>query len=168
MQFTFRPMNDQAAQAISHWKYDDPYSFYNMENDPDDLAELLEPQNWLGRFYEAVDESKDLIGFLELMHKAPVVELGLGLRPDQTGKGLGYDFLLAALHFATQYFAPTLFRLRVAVFNQRAIHVYTKVGFQVVETVRQKTNGGEHEFLCMTRSAFRAKGSPNDTLVKHE
>ena len=63
MQFTFRPMSEQAAQAIARWKYDGPYSFYNMENDPDDLAELLEPQNWLGRFYEAMDESVDPLNY---------------------------------------------------------------------------------------------------------
>ncbi len=154
MQFTFRPMSKQAAQAIGQWKYDEPYSFYNIENDPDDLAELLEPQNWPARFYEVVDKDNNLIGFLEIMQDASVIELGLGLRPDHTGKGLGCDFLSAALNFVMQSFAPVLFRLKVAVFNERAIRVYTKAGFQVVETIRQRTNGGEHEFLCMTRSAF--------------
>jgi ribosomal-protein-alanine N-acetyltransferase len=72
--------------------------------------------------------------------------VGLGLRPDLTGRGLGLGFLLAGLEFARRRFAPDSFRLSVATFNERA-------GFQWVEVFTHHTNGGEHPFLLMTREA---------------
>jgi len=150
---TFRPMGAHGARAIARWRYEDVYSFYNAENDPDDLAELLDPQRWPDHYYEAVDAQDDLIGFIYLLRDGPVVEIGLGLRPDLTGRGLGLPFLVDALGFAVQRDAPALFRLFVATFNERAIRVYLKVGFQPDGVVMQRTNGGEYEFLRMVRPA---------------
>jgi ribosomal-protein-alanine N-acetyltransferase len=153
MQCIFRPMSAQGAQAIARWQYDGVYSFYNAESDPDDLAELLDPHNWPDHYYEAVGEQGNLIGFIYLRRDGSVVEIGLGLRPDLTGRGLGRRFLLDALDFAVQRDAPAGFRLLVATFNERAIRVYTKAGFQPAGIVKQRTNGGEYEFLRMVRPA---------------
>ncbi len=153
MQCIFRPMSAQSAQAIARWQYEGVYSFYNAESDPDDLAELLDPHNWSDHYYEVVGEQGDLIGFIYLKRDGPVVEIGLGLRPDLTGRGLGRQFLLDALDFAAQRDALAGFRLLVATFNERAIRVYTKAGFQAAGIVIQRTNGGEYEFLRMVRPA---------------
>jgi hypothetical protein len=47
------------------------------------------------------------------------VDVGLGLRPDLTGRALGLGFMLAGLEFARRRFAPDGFRLSVAAFNER-------------------------------------------------
>ncbi len=154
MRYIFRPMSGQAAYAIACWRYEDVYSFYNAESDPDDLAELLDLHNWPDHYYEAVNAQDDLIGFIYLKRDGLVVEIGLGLRPDLTGRGLGLQFLLDALDFAAQRDAPASFRLLVATFNQRAIRVYTKAGFQPDGVVMQRTNGGEYEFLRMVRQTL--------------
>lgn len=39
--------------------------------------------------------------------------------------------------------------LAVAKFNQRAVKVYQKLGFKILEEYLQKTNGGEYEFYKM-------------------
>ena len=44
------------------------------------------------RFYAAVDEDGTLVGFYYFEEKGDALEIGLGLRPDQTGRGLGADF----------------------------------------------------------------------------
>ncbi len=154
MQCIFRPMSMRSAQAIAHWQYEGMYSFYNAKSDPDDLAELLDPHNWPDHYYEAVGEQGDLIGFIYLKRDGSVVEIGLGLRPDLTGRGFGHQFLLDALDFAARRDAPAGFRLLVATFNERAIRVYTKAGFQPAGIVMQQTNGGEYEFLRMVRPAL--------------
>lgn len=44
MQFHFSLMNQSDAEKIADWHYEGIYSFYDMENDPEDLQELLSPE----------------------------------------------------------------------------------------------------------------------------
>ena len=82
-----------------------------------------------------------------------MAELGLGLRPDYTGRGLGTGFLAATLDWARERYAPTEFSLMVVAFNRRAITVYERAGFQTVRTFRHRTNGAEWDFVVLRRPA---------------
>ena len=46
-------------------------------------------------------------------------------------------------------YAPKQIELAVATFNERAIRLYTKSGFEPVERFQQATNVGSYEFLKM-------------------
>jgi len=155
MAFRFRSMTQADAEAIALWHYPEPYSFYDWTSDPDDLAELLDPVARTD--YVAIDDEEgSLIGFFH--YKAPHgarLEIGLGLRPDRTGKGLGTSFLEAGLDYARRRFAPEQFALSVATFNHRAITVYERAGFAPVRAFTHWTNGAEWEFVEMERSAER-------------
>ncbi len=152
--YVFRPMSDQEAREISGWSYDPPYDFYDATSDPDDLAELLDPERRReGSYYAAFDERGLLVGFFQFERNGRIVDIGLGLRPDLTGRKLGLGFLLAGLEFARRHFSPTGFRLMVATFNERAILVYERAGFRRTEVFTHHTNGGDHPFLLMTREA---------------
>jgi len=145
---------DQAdAGAIVAWQYEPPYSFYNWTADADDLALLLDLETREGRFFSVVDGDGALVGFFEFRVEATDVVVGLGLRPDLTGRGLGREFVEAGLAFARGRFDPAGFRLSVATFNERAIRVYERCGFQPGRTYDHATNGGIHAFLEMTRSS---------------
>jgi ribosomal-protein-alanine N-acetyltransferase len=170
--YAFVPMNDEHAREISHWSYEPPYDFYSLTSDPDDLSELLDPEKRQG-YYSALRDG-ELIGFLCFGQEARVpggnytdagiLDVGLGLRPDLTGKRLGLGFVLAGLAFAQEKFAPVGFRLSVATFNERAIKVYERAGFEPVETFMQRTNGGEHPFLLMARGV----GEVEDHYMSNE
>jgi [ribosomal protein S18]-alanine N-acetyltransferase len=80
-----------------------------------------------------------------------VAELGLGLRPGLTGRGLGESFAGACLRFAATTLGAERYTLAVAAFNQRAITVYERAGFREVERYEHFTNGGFHAFIRMTR-----------------
>ena len=151
--YLFRPMSEEHAREIAAWRYEVPYDFYDTVNDQDDLAELLDPKRREGAYFSAFDERGALVGFFQFENKGQSVEVGLGLRPDLTGKGLGLGFLLAGLEFARRRFSPARFRLSVATFNERAIRVYERAGFQRVKVFTHHTNGGEHPFLLMARGA---------------
>jgi ribosomal-protein-alanine N-acetyltransferase len=162
--YDFRPMNDEEARAVAAWRYEAPYDFYDMANDPEGLEDLLGPPE-RRRGYYAVRPVKDddLVGFLCFGTGVQLpgfdypddgsVDIGLGLRPDLTSRGLGLEFLLAGLEFGRRRFAPAGFRLFVATFNERAIRIYERAGFRRVEVHTHNTNGGDYPLLLMTREA---------------
>jgi len=156
-------MNDAEAYEISGWRYPPPYDFYDPAGDEEDLAELLDPGKRRDHHYYSAFSDDDLVGFLCFGAGARVpglpyeddgsLDIGLGLSPDLTGRGLGLAFLGAGLGFARARFAPDRFRLSVATFNERAIKVYERAGFRPVGTFVQHAEGGRHPFLLMTREA---------------
>jgi [ribosomal protein S18]-alanine N-acetyltransferase len=143
------------ADAIAAWRYPGEYSFYDADADPDDLAELLDPAEW-GQRYFAADEltGRTLAGFLMVKPTGPVAEIGLGLRPELTGRGLGEPFLRTCLRFASAELGAQSYTLAVAAFNRRAITVYERAGFQEIDRFEHFTNGGRHAFIRMTRSTI--------------
>jgi [ribosomal protein S18]-alanine N-acetyltransferase len=153
-EFHFTPLDQAGAEAISRWHYPEPFSFYDWTEDPDDLAELLDPALRGDAYFAVADAGGDLIGYFSFNRRDPeTIAIGLGLRPDLTGRGLGAAFLGAGLDYARSCFAPEEFVLSVATFNKRAITVYERAGFAPARIYMHSTNGGEWEFLEMRRPA---------------
>jgi RimJ/RimL family protein N-acetyltransferase len=162
LRFTLKPITRDDAQAISRWRYDGPYAVYN--GDPTSVDSLLEPRF---SYHSVYDERQDLVGYfcfgedarvpagrrLGVYEREAALDIGLGMRPDLTGRGLGEEFVHAGLRFAREAHSPQAFRLTVATFNRRAIRVYERVGFETVETFGAKTRDGKREWLLMRCSA---------------
>lgn len=160
MDFIFKEMSEKDAREIAAWKYDPPYDFYDVAKGPEDLEELLNPDK--RRDYYSATSDGELVGYFCFGAEATVpggdysgdaVDVGLGMRPDLTGKGLGQKFLEAGLAFAEARFSPTRFRLSVADFNERAIKAYERAGFEKAGSFMQRTNGAGRPFTLMTRPA---------------
>jgi [ribosomal protein S18]-alanine N-acetyltransferase len=66
-------------------------------------------------------------------------------------KELGLAFVNAGLAFAKEQFKPDYFRLFVLTFNERAIKVYERAGFQRVGIYVQHTEQEDRDFLEMSR-----------------
>ena len=152
MELEIRQMGDEDARQIAAWRYDPPYSFYDADADAGDLALLLSAESREGRNFSAF-AGDELIGFFEFKLDGEDVIIGLGLRPDLTGRGRGLSFMEAGLAFGREQFAPSRFRLSVATFNERAIRVYERAGFRPLRTYDHETNGGVHPFLEMVTEA---------------
>jgi ribosomal-protein-alanine N-acetyltransferase len=106
------------------------------------------------RFFAAVDEHGDVVGFYYFEEKPPDLDYGLGLRPDLTGQGRGAEFFLAGLEFAHARYRPRRVFLHVAAFNERARTVYERAGFRVVSShVRSFDRFGDVPFLTMADSS---------------
>jgi len=153
MQFKFRPMNESYAHAIANWHYEGAHAFYDMDRDTEDLEELLDPRSWTGKYCAVLNEYGELTGFFCFEKQGEAVVIGLGLRPDRTGEGLGQAFVEAGLEYARQKLDPATFRLSVATFNKRAIRVYEKVGFKSDGIFMSQTNGRQYAFLRMVKAA---------------
>ena len=143
-------MSQEDAVAITTWRYSPPYDFYDVDADPDDLAELLDPRRREGRYFSAWQDG-DLIGYANVSAAEGTADIGLGLRPDLTGRGLGSSLLEAVMAFAREGNDPRRFTLSVAAFNHRAIRVYERAGFSVSRRYRHFSAGQMWDFLDMTR-----------------
>lgn len=170
----FAPMTLPEAREIADvWRYPEPYSFYDADADPEDYAELIDPEQWPEVFLAAHDSDGGLVGFVtgERLDDAEVdgadavpdddaaasegagSEIALGLRPDLTGGGRGLPFLRAGLERLSAAGLPGPVVLEVAAFNRRAVTVYERAGFRVLAEHDQETNGGVFPFLRMQRDA---------------
>lgn len=160
MRFAFRPMTEEDARAMAVWRYPDPHGFYDL--DADDLRETLAE---LPAYHAATDERGELVGFFSCgpgaqvpgghqagLYPPDALDIGLGLRPDLTGRGLGAGFVAAGLaHLrATTNPPPTRFRLSVAAFNTRAIRAYERAGFRAGVRFPSPVRGVDTDFLLMT------------------
>ncbi|GIO83954.1 N-acetyltransferase [Paenibacillus faecis] len=159
--FYFQPMTRDLAVEISGWTYAEPYSLYSMDGSEACIAELL------GGSYFAAKTSAggELIGFICYGDAARVpggyevglydadnkLDIGLGLRPDMTGKGWGQPFLLEGMRFLAERLSPEEFQLVVAAFNRRAIQVYERSGFQRGTLFQSKAGEREIDFIAMSR-----------------
>jgi RimJ/RimL family protein N-acetyltransferase len=139
---TIEPASAETFAAMAAWRYEAPYDFYDDDREP-----VLNPE----RFFAALGEDGTLVGFFYFEEKSGgVLEIGLGLRPDLTGRGLGGEFLLRGLDFARTQFQPTQIVLNVAAFNERAIKVYERAGFhESGRHMRTFARWGEVEFVEM-------------------
>ena len=155
MDWNFTPMTAEAAQAIALWQYEPPYDFYNWpaSHDP---ANMVIPHAFVcfdpsGRPAGTFSFGPD--GQIPTMEESPYkpgfLDIGLRLRPDLCGKGLGQGFVLAGLAFGRREYGAERFRLSVAAFNRRAIKTYEKCGFAVV---REVTNSYfQNKFFIMVK-----------------
>ena len=145
-------MAQEDAEAVAGWRYPEPFSFYDWTADQDDLAELLDADLRGEAYFAVEDDEGQLVGYFSFKPEGRTLVVGLGLRPDLTGRGLGGGFFAAGLDYGRERFAPERFSLAVATFNERAIRVYERAGFERARVYMHETNGGEWEFVEMCRS----------------
>lgn len=134
MRWTIARMTVNFANEILGWKYEPPYDFYNNEMTEEGMAELMD-----GQYVAILDDTNQLVGYyctgsgaqvpagIPLgVYKDEMLDIGLGLMPNLTGKGLGSSYFSYILHSIN---SSLPLRLTVATFNKRAIKLYKNAGF---------------------------------------
>ncbi len=156
------PLDRPAAAAVAAWRYPPPYDVYNLE-DPAAVALFLSRRE--RGYYQVRAGSGELLAFCCFGeegqvpggdYSAPALDVGLGLRPDLTGRGEGRRFLAAILAFGAARFGPQTMRLTVAAFNARAIRLYAAAGFH--ERQRFTSTYGAQPFIVMVREVDISEG----------
>jgi len=149
-------MTPDHARAVSLWKYGGEYAFY--DNSEEDAREFMN-----GTFYSCLSDSGELTGYFNFGDgaKVPTIEenvydegfldIGLRLKPDLCGKGLGLGFLNLGLDYARSVFNTRKFRLSVAAFNERAVKVYMKAGFTIESEVTNSYFGNKFYIMKLIR-----------------
>jgi ribosomal-protein-alanine N-acetyltransferase len=146
------PMTQAEAEEVAAWRYPGEYAFYDADSVPDGLAELLDPARRGEEYFAARGQGGNLEGFVQLEATGDGVEIGLGLRPDLTGRGLGLALTTAAIELA-RHCGPERITLVVAAFNARAIRVYERAGFAETGRHMRHIGGREWEFVDMQLEA---------------
>ncbi len=136
LKLSLREMNEKYASEILQWHYAAPYDFYNNDLSDETLQEMLE-----NPYYAIFNEREELIGYYCTGTAAQVpkghdigayaacyVDIGIGMKPNLTGQGLGTAFFSFIVKTIQQEHQLPL-RLTVARFNKRAICLYEKFGF---------------------------------------
>ena len=124
-------LTEEHAREIAEWRYEFPYEWYDTAADPRRIELFANPARREG-LRAVVDDDDELIGFFNFVREGDEIRVGLGIRPDLTGRGLGAQFIEAGLDYATREWEPKRFRLWVAWWNERALRAYRRAGFEEV------------------------------------
>lgn len=149
------PMTKSYASEYVGWEYEPPFDFYNIpkERHEEELQEILSvkpPAAW----FAVLDSDGSMAGFFEFsFNEVNELEIGLGLRPDLTGRGLGLEFVKLGISKALQVYPDYKgdMVLRVLDTNERAVKVYERAGFREYKRSDFVSYGKPVIFICMRR-----------------
>jgi RimJ/RimL family protein N-acetyltransferase len=141
MSYSFNKMDKISARAILGWRYDPPYDIYNLASDDVEsvVQYMMDPPN---AYFSISDEQGELAAYCCFGREGQVpggdyssdaLDIGMGVRPELTGRGFGHEFVGSVLDFAGITFGPCVYRVTVAEFNKRALRVWEKAEFQLVD-----------------------------------
>lgn len=134
MEFLFRAINEEDANVIISYKHGNDYQCFDADKHASDIDTLLASESV--DFYVAVNEDDEIIGFSEVtFDEDGIMEMSGALLPEYAGEGLGYDFLTQCIDYLIDqydYDQPNIITL-VKPEDRRAIKVFERVGFQLVE-----------------------------------
>ena len=154
-----RPATDQDVREFAAWHYDPPYDVYDIDMTSDEaVVYFLEP----GTHCHTLFDGGVMVGYCTFGHDAQVpggnydadgIDIGLGVKPEQTGAGEGNRFVAAVVAYALVAFDPPQLRVTIAAGNIRALRVWSSVGFSEVSrfaTTRDIMGSGEFAILTLT------------------
>lgn len=153
------PLNSADASSLARWHQDIEYlrlldakpAFPKNESQMADW--IREGQRGKDTFLFAIrlQSTDELIGFVELgeilwTHRNSWLSIGIGER-EVRGKGYGYDAMTLALEFAFRELNLHRIQLTVFSYNEAAIALYEKLGFQREGVYREflERDGQRHD-----------------------
>jgi [ribosomal protein S18]-alanine N-acetyltransferase len=151
--YRFRPITSEDVDDMAAWRYATPYEEYDPASDGiEEIADAVGGSTW----FAVEDDDHAFTGFAELKPGPEGVEIGLGLRPERTGRGEGAAFVLAIVAEVRRRWPGEAIWLDVLPWNERAAVVYERCGFvRGAVYLRRFESGVERGFLRMTLDETR-------------
>lgn len=162
-QLLLQPLTAEHVAEILTWHYEPPYDLYDMSIGPADAIVLSEAMDYfLQPEYHFQAMIRQPVGELAAFcsfgedgqvsggdYSAEAVDIGMGVHPQYTGRGLGVMFAGAAIGYALRTFKPPRLRVTIAEFNRRAQKVWQRHGFVPVQ--RFEARYGKRPFLIFMK-----------------
>jgi RimJ/RimL family protein N-acetyltransferase len=158
LHISYIPVEKKHAREFVNWQYEPPYDIYNCP--PEEIGDAvlynIDPKN---NVYAMFDETDTLVGYCSYGRDAQVpggnyseeaLDIGLMIKPQLTGQGLGRAFAEEVIRNGVSKYEPKILRVTIAAFNQRAMRVWEKNGFQ--RTQDFKRSNDEMEFVIMMKN----------------
>nr|MDJ0523640.1 GNAT family N-acetyltransferase [Planctomycetota bacterium] len=114
-------MTEARARATAGWSYGAPYDIYDhpsWERMKEERWGLTDPAVRELEFVALLDDDDALAGFLRFMPRGLHPSVGLGLRPDLCGRGLGARALEQLEQEAVRRWGSVTLELSVRTFNE--------------------------------------------------
>lgn len=151
----FHPMTEQDAQAVTEWRYPPPYDIYrwpDWEEMLRDDREFTDPAVREAQYLSVRDEDDadaPLLGYVQLFALDRAIRIGIGLRPDACGRGLGTSIVKLAVEEAARRMPGAEIDLEVEHWNKRAIRAYERAGFAIADVYTRRATHGVVNLYCM-------------------
>ena len=150
-----RPAAAADIRRFASWRHEPPYDVYDITQPVDEAISYF-----LSIGTHVIDYDGELAAFFTFGSDArvpggdystPALDIGLGLKPSLTGKGLGGSFVRALVDYVSST-TPGPLRVTIAGGNQRAQRVWLTAGF--IETQRFTSPEavlGTNEFVVLEK-----------------
>ena len=156
-ELTIRPVIESDIREFAAWRHESPYDVYDITGPVDEAVEyFMRPSTNC----HALVRDGDLTGFITFGSDArvpggdyaePGLDIGLGIKPELTGRGYGASYVEAVLAFAQDAFDLAPRRVTIASANERALRVWTGRGFKETQRFTSpETVMGSDDFVVLT------------------
>lgn len=139
-----KALNEAEAREVCTWRYEGIYSVYNL-SDWEVVVQncwSLADEETRNDYFVSIWDDQSLIGFGRIEPVNDVVQLGIGLKPELCGKGLGARAMMCLLNEARRRYPDQAIGLEVRRFNKRAIKCYESIGFKRASAYMKETLHG--------------------------
>jgi [ribosomal protein S18]-alanine N-acetyltransferase len=154
-----RPLERRDAEAVGSWRYQGPWSVYDPRPGDDPLSAVAG--------YDAVvDDAGSLVGFVCVGQEARVpglaeadgiIDIGVGMRPDLVGRGLGRHFGAVVLDHVRGRCGDRPLRAVVQGWNERSLRLARGLGFRDAGTHQCVQGGKEVGYVVLVRPVEAAR-----------
>ena len=144
-------MTEAEQREAGAWQYPGEYALYNLPPNVTLTQRGCRPgEKAPETSFLAFAEDGALVGYVRSSVSHGECELGVGVRPDACGRGIGTQMLRLACAEIRRRQPRLPIGLNVRIWNARAIACYEKVGFrQQGDSFVRTTSLGEGEFIHM-------------------
>jgi ribosomal-protein-alanine N-acetyltransferase len=152
VKLSIAPISEAQCEEICGWTYPPPYDAYNSapwDRMVAEQSEWADPAIRQAQYSALIEQTGKLAGFAQFFPLVGVTRLGLGLRPDLCGQGLGVEAVRLIVREAQRRRPDDEIDLEVLTWNERAIRTYEKAGFRRTDAYDRMTPTGMAPFYCM-------------------